>query len=184
MKNGRLCENHPTKTMFTLLFIALLGLPTEARFSVSFQSPEVKPTRYREKQNLPRFARNNYIETGDSYFLYKYGSYPPPLPLWAISKPRRKFVPYFGLDQTTKPPTTTTTQEPTPSCQHLPPSCWSTPQYLPLPLNCIDICSLDSVSTLQPTLSTCSTFPSGNLPLQCIQIIEALLRKQPSSLNP
>ena len=112
------------------------------------------------------------IFSGDSYFLYKYGSYPPPLPLWAISKPRRKFVPYFGLDQTTKPPTTTTTQEPTPSCQHLPPSCWSTPQYLPLPLNCIDICSLDSVSTLQPTLSTCSTFPSGNLPLQCIQIIE------------
>jgi hypothetical protein len=26
-----------------------------------------------------------------------YPSYPPPLPLWALNRPRRKFEPYFGL---------------------------------------------------------------------------------------
>ena len=62
-------------------------------------------------------------------------SYPPPLPLWAIGpqspfKPRRKFVPYFGLSwlSTTTTTTTTTTERPYvpfSSCSHLPPICSS-----------------------------------------------------------
>ena len=73
---------------------------------------------------------------------YKYPSYPPPIPLWAAGKPRRRYIPYFGKDYTTPTPTpttpTTTAGRPvSSSCQHLPSECWSSPSYLPLPLNCI-----------------------------------------------
>ena len=63
-------------------------------------------------------------------------SYPPPLPLWAIGpqspyKPRRRFVPYFGLNwssTTTSTTSTTTTErpyEPFSTCEHLPAYCSS-----------------------------------------------------------
>merc|ERR1711971_1318276 len=112
---------------------------------------------------------------------YMYPSYPPPIPLWAIGKPRRKFVPYFGKHY--KPPTTTTTAKPAvldSSCSHLPSSCWNNSPYLPLPLECIDICAVSNPSTLQPVMSACSVYPTGNLPLQCIEIIQTLLRRQVS----
>ena len=127
-----------------------------------------------------------------------YPSYPPPIPLWAIGMPRRKFVPYFGKHYT--PPTTTTTTTTTAkpavldsSCSHLPSSCWNNSPYLPLPLECIgviqnmltilvddsmihimyiDICAVSNPSTLQPVMSACSVYPTGNLPLQCIEIIQ------------
>ena len=74
-----------------------------------------------------------------------YPSYPPPIPLWAIGMPRRKFVPYFGKHYT-PPPTTTTTTTTTAkpavldsSCSHLPSSCWNNSPYLPLPLECIGV---------------------------------------------
>ena len=135
---------------------------------------------------------------------YKYPSYPPPIPLWAAGKPRRRYIPYFGKDYTTSTPTptpaTTTAGRPvSSSCQHLPSECWSSPSYLPLPLNCIgespvsshsalywcllvsDICSLDSPSLLSPVLSTCSALSSGNLPLHCIQVIQVTASHQPQS---
>ena len=75
-----------------------------------------------------------------------YPSYPPPIPLWAIGMPRRKFVPYFGKHytppQTTTTTTTTTTAKPAvldSSCSHLPSSCWNNSPYLPLPLECIGV---------------------------------------------
>ena len=140
---------------------------------------------------------------------YKYPSYPPPIPLWAAGKPRRRYIPYFGKDYTTStptPPTTTAGRPVSSSCQHLPSECWSSPSYLPLPLNCIgespvsslqspvsshsalywcllvsDICSLDSPSLLSPVLSTCSALSSGNLPLHCIQVIQVTASHQPRS---
>ena len=74
-----------------------------------------------------------------------YPSYPPPIPLWAIGKPRRKFVPYFGKHFTTTTTTTTTsTTTPKPavldsSCSHLPSTCWNNSPYLPLPIDCIGL---------------------------------------------
>ena len=35
-----------------------------------------------------------------------------------------------------------------------------------------DVCAVGAVSSLQPVLSSCASFPSGNLPLQCIEIIQ------------
>ena len=127
-----------------------------------------------------------------------YPSYPPPIPLWAIGMPRRKFVPYFEKHYTTTTTTTTTTAKPAvldSSCSHLPSSCWNNSPYLPLPLECIgvilnmltingwiydtmihelyiDICAVSNPSTLQPVMSACSVYPTGNLPLQCIEIIQ------------
>ena len=72
-------------------------------------------------------------------------SYPPPLPLWAIGpqspyKPRRMFVPYFGLNWSTTTTTTTTTTErpyvPFSTCEHLPSYCdsyFSSSPTKPLP---------------------------------------------------
>ena len=139
-----------------------------------------------------------------------YPSYPPPIPLWAIGKPRRKFVPYFGKHYTpTTTTTTTTTTTPKPavldsSCSHLPSTCWNNSPYLPLPIECIgtnqntgcprhtgqisrmddsrylmtcdlDICAVSDPSALQPVMSACVTYPTGNLPLQCIEIIQVSL---------
>merc|ERR1712223_1353898 len=64
------------------------------------------------------------------------------------------------------------------TCSHLPSKCWNRSPYLPLPLECIDVCAVGAVSSLQPVLSSCASFPSGNLPLQCIEIIQTLLRRQ------
>ena len=36
----------------------------------------------------------------------------------------------------------------------------------------LDICAVSDPSTLQPVMSTCVSYPSGNLPLQCIEIIQ------------
>ena len=38
--------------------------------------------------------------------------------------------------------------------------------------NYLDICTVGAPSILQPVLSTCASYPSGNLPLQCIDIIQ------------
>lgn len=112
---------------------------------------------------------------------WPYTSYPPPLPLWALGpkspyKPRRMFVPYFGLSWST---TTTTTERPYvpfSTCEHLPSYCssyFSLGSTKPLPIQCIDVCAVDSVSALKPTLSTCAIRSSnGDLPLQCIEIIQ------------
>ena len=138
--------------------------------------------------------------TGSWIAPYMYPSYPPPIPLWAIGKPRRKFVPYFGKHFTTTTTTTTSTTTPSPavldsSCSHLPSSCWNNSPYLPLPIDCIgliqnickpfhgwfvfdfdlDICAVSDPSTLQPVMSTCVSYPSGNLPLQCIEIIQVCI---------
>ena len=66
---------------------------------------------------------------------WPYSSYPPPLPLWALGpkspyKPRRMFVPYFGLSWSTTTTTTTTTTTERPyvpfsTCEHLPSYCSS-----------------------------------------------------------
>ena len=104
---------------------------------------------------------------------YKYPSYPPPIPLWAAGKPRRRYIPYFGKDYTTPTPTpttpTTTAGRPvSSSCQHLPSECWSSPSYLPLPLNCI---GESPVSSLQPLGSlmvfACQTSAAWTLPPSC-----------------
>lgn len=92
-------------------------------------------------------------------------SYPPALPLWALGpyspyKPRRMFEPFFGgdwLSTTTTTPSTTSTTTPRPfvpfsSCSHLPTYCTSyftSASSSPLPTQCIDVCSVDDVATLQ-----------------------------------
>lgn len=53
----------------------------------------------------------------------------------------------------------------------------------PLPTQCIDVCAVDDVQALQPTLSACSVYPSANLPTQCIDIIQAILRRQRPKLS-
>eukprot|EP00092_Neocalanus_flemingeri_P029243 GFUD01031748.1.p1 GENE.GFUD01031748.1~~GFUD01031748.1.p1 ORF type:complete len:157 (-),score=38.08 GFUD01031748.1:70-540(-) len=68
-------------------------------------------------------------------------SYPPPVPLWAISKPRREFRPFFGMFTVTTSP---------------PPITPSPPSSQPLQSDC------------RPDTLT------GNLPLSCIVIIQAL----------
>ena len=87
---------------------------------------------------------NCLLSLGSWLAPYMYPSYPPPIPLWAIGKPRRKFVPYFGKHYTTTT-TTTTTTAPKPavldsSCSHLPSTCWNNSPYLPLPIECIGRC--------------------------------------------
>jgi hypothetical protein len=87
-------------------------------------------------------------------------SYPPPLPLWALGplspyRTRRAFVPYWG--PAWRPPTTTTTtterpSDPLSSCHHLPAYCsshFSARPSLPLPVQCIDVCAVDSPPLLQ-----------------------------------
>ena len=36
----------------------------------------------------------------------------------------------------------------------------------------LDICAIGNPTTLQPMLSACSSFSTGNLPIQCIEIIQ------------
>jgi len=121
--------------------------------------------------------------------LAPYPSYPPPLPLWAIHRPTRKYEPYFGpkrttpsttattsvytTSTTTTPPTTpatTTTFRPVvkPPCHGLPAYCDNVLPHLPLPLECIDICDVD----FEELNSYCNP-ATGNLPLDCIEIIQA-----------
>ena len=124
---------------------------------------------------------------------YKYPSYPPPIPLWAAGKPRRRYIPYFGKDYTTPTPTpttpTTTAGRPvSSSCQHLPSECWSSPSYLPLPLNCI---GESPVSSLQPLGSlmvfTCVRHLQPGLSLPPVarpqHLLRPVLRQPPATLH-
>jgi len=106
-----------------------------------------------------------------------YPSYPPPLPLWAINKPRRRFEPFFGPKRqkpTPSPaPPTSTPALPTQSpffqpCRPLPTYCDSIKPYQPLPIQCIDICAVD----MNDLPEYCRPL-TGDLPLNCIQIIQA-----------
>ena len=112
----------------------------------------LKPVKCKSEED---FAINNFCLPDPWLAPYKYPSYPPPIPLWAAGKLRRKFIPYFGKDYTTAPPSTTTTTTTTgrpesSSCLHLPSSCRSSPPYLPLPLECIGKSSLLQPSSLTP----------------------------------
>ena len=106
---------------------------------------------------------NNQTISGSWLAPYMYPSYPPPIPLWAMGKPRRKFVPYFGVQLPTTTTTNTTSTTPMPgvldtSCSHLPPSCWNNSPYLPLPIECIGN-KQDSISVQLPVLNKRFNFP-------------------------
>ena len=131
--------------MYSKIFKLSIDTPiTEARqrwfdyFTgcVTNSSPKISSF-YKEDRSIHSYSK----KSGSWLAPYMYPSYPPPIPLWAIGKPRRKFVPYFGKSYTTTTTTkTTTTARPTvleSSCSHLPAKCWNTPSYLPLPLDCI-----------------------------------------------
>jgi len=115
-----------------------------------------------------------------------YPSYPPPRPLWALHRPTRKYEPYFGPKRTTPSTTATTSTQTTaltstttvrttsttptvkPPCHSLPSYCDHISPHLPLPLECIDICDVD----FEELSSWCNP-ATGNLPLDCIEIIQA-----------
>merc|ERR1711892_1140159 len=85
--------------------------------------------------------------------------YPPPIPLWALTKPRRVFHPFFGKfslphnpDVITSSPSPSTTQSS---------STYTTPSTTP--------------STPPPPTNSCRPDPvTDNLPWDCIDIIQAL----------
>ena len=80
-----------------------------------------------------------------------WGSYPPPIPLWALKKPRRDFHPYFGIFQSAQTTSTSTK----------PPSTSSTPP------------TTGDSSSCRPDIV------SGNLPWECIEIIQVTLISKP-----
>ena len=47
----------------------------------------------------------------------------------------------------------------------------------------VDICALSNPSSLQPLMSTCAAYPSGNLPLQCIEIIQVIVKPKSQRLS-
>eukprot|EP00090_Calanus_glacialis_P021975 TRINITY_DN33898_c0_g1_i1.p1 TRINITY_DN33898_c0_g1~~TRINITY_DN33898_c0_g1_i1.p1 ORF type:complete len:186 (-),score=40.12 TRINITY_DN33898_c0_g1_i1:90-647(-) len=106
--------------------------------------------------NLKRLNEKSGTKTVSKNKIQLWPSYPPPLPLWALSKPRRDFHPYFGKLSITQNPTVIT----------------SSPTQPPIPSTTQSIPS----STTQPSQPiTCRPDPvTDNLPWDCIDIIQAL----------
>ena len=138
-----------------MLLLLLLSCPTWA--SLHHQSPHgLAPGPNVLQPAGPQKAGRQYHQGHLTW-----PSYPPPLPLWALGplspyKTRRRFIPYFGPSW--RPPTTTTTTTtmrpfvPFSTCSHLPPYCmdyFSSTLSSPLPTQCIDVCAVDHVQTLQ-----------------------------------
>merc|ERR1711892_1274497 len=112
-----------------------------------------------------RFPEINSVDgdsdkrTGTSKYPQPWSSYPPPIPLWALTKPRRVFHPYFGKFSLTHNPDVITSS-PTPSTT-LSSTTYTTPSTTP--------------STSPPPTNSCRPDPvTDNLPWDCIDIIQAL----------
>merc|ERR1739838_532573 len=91
------------------------------------------------------YAGNNFLQNINKVTSYPWKSYPPPIPLWAINKPRREFRPFFGMFSVPLKP--------------------SSPLSTPLQPDCMP----DTVT--------------GNLPISCIAIIQALRDNDVNNLD-
>lgn len=97
------------------------------------------------------------VKTESSRYNKPWSSYPPPIPLWAITKPRRDFLPFFGYysSSTHHPPSPPTISSPTSAP-------FTTSSATP-----------SSISSTTASAVTCRPDPvNDNLPLECIQIID------------
>lgn len=114
----------PPSNMLLPLFFFCINLPASLGSTRTF---------YNELDTGPLRSSPHKLDLRSSpQKALSWPSYPPPLPLWAIGpqspyKPRRMFVPYFGLNWSTTTSTTTTERPYVPfsTCEHLPSYCSS-----------------------------------------------------------